>query len=219
MGVDAADYDGSGRFSLFVTNFQLEAHALYRNGGRGQFRHASDAAGISAIGFSFVGFGTGFLDFDRDGAEDLFIANGHITPHPAPPSEQKQHPILFRNLRKEPSAHSIVRFQDVSARGGPFFRVKRIGRGAAFGDLDNDGRTDVVISHTNEQAVLLRNAVDNGRHWLGAVLVGKPNADAIGAVLSLEVPGEKLVRQVKGGGSYLPATIPASCSVSERQRK
>lgn len=203
MGVDAADFDGSGRFSLFVTNYQLEAHALYRNGGRGQFRHVSDAAGIAAIGYTYVGFGTGFLDFDRDGAEDLFIANGHITPHPPPPSEHKQQPILFRNLRKEMSANAIARFQDVSARGGPFFRVKRIGRGAAFGDLDNDGRTDIVVSHTNEPVVLLRNAVDNGHRWLGAVLVGKPNPDAIGAVVSLEVQGEKLVRQVKGGGSYL----------------
>jgi hypothetical protein len=203
MGVDAADHDGTGRFSLFVTNYQLEAHALYRNLGRGQFRHVSDAAGISAIGFTFVGFGTGFLDFDRDGAEDIFIANGHITPHPQPPSEQRQRPVLFRNLRKDAPTAPIVRFEDVSTRGGPFFRVKRIGRGAAFGDLDNDGRTDIAISHQNEPAVLLRNAVDNGRHWLGAELVGTPNRDAVGAVVTLETGNEKLVRQIKGGGSYL----------------
>src|SRR5207302_8230373 len=85
MGVDAADYDGSGRFSLFVTNFQGEAHALYRNLGRGQFQYLSQAAGITAIGTNYVGFGAGFIDFDRDGAEDLFNVNGHITHHPAPP--------------------------------------------------------------------------------------------------------------------------------------
>jgi hypothetical protein len=208
MGVDAADYDGTGRFSLFVTNYQQEAHALYRNGGRGQFRHVSDAAGVSAIGLAFVGFGTGFLDFDRDGAEDVFIANGHITPHPAPPSEQRQRPVLFRNTRRDAPPGSLVRFEDVSPRGGPYFAGKRIGRGAAFGDLDNDGRTDVVVSHTNEPAALLRNAADNGRHWLGVSLVGRPHADAVGAVLTLEAGGEKFVKQVKGGGSYLSSNDP-----------
>ncbi len=204
MGVDAADYDGSGRFSLFVTNFQNEAHALYRNLGRGQFHFASPAAGITAIGFSYVGFGAGFVDFDRDGAEDLLFVNGHITQHPPPPSEYKQRPVLLRNLRT--SSPSVIRFQDVSAQAGPFFDVKRIGRGVAFGDLDNDGRTDVVVSHNNEPAVLLRNVADNGHHWLGVALVGKPNEDAVGALLTLEFEGRKLVRQVKGGGSYLSAS-------------
>ena len=202
MGVDAADYDGTGRFSLFVTNYQLEAHVLYRTGGRGQFHHVGAAAAIAAIGYKYVGFGTGFRLRPR-WREDLFIANGHITPHPPPPSEHRQQPILFRNLRKESPTQPFVRFQDVSARGGPFFHGKRVGRGAAFGDLDNDGRPDVVVSHTNEPVLILRNAVDNGNHWLCAVLVGKPNPDAIGSVLNLEVQGEKLVRQVKGGGSYL----------------
>lgn len=203
MGVDAADYDASGRFSLFVTNFYLETHALYHNRGNGQFQHFSEAAGIGAIGTSFVGFGTGFVDIDRDGFEDLFIANGHISEHPAPPSEYRQRPVLLRNLGR--GATGTVRFQDESARGGPYFGVKRVGRGVAFGDLDNDGRTDIVVSHTNEPVSLLRNACDNGHHWLGVTLVGKPNPDAVGAVLTLETGGEKLVRQVKGGRSYLSA--------------
>ena len=100
----------------------------------------------------------------------------------------------------------MTRFQDVSAYGGAFFQVKRVGRGVAFGDLDNDGKIDVVISHTNEPVVVLRNVMDNGHHWLGVALAGKPNADAIGARLTLDVGGEKLVRQVKGGGSYLSAS-------------
>jgi hypothetical protein len=206
MGVDCADYDGTGRFSLFVTNFQLEAHALYRNEGRGLFQYASEAAGIAAVGFTYVGFGTGFLDLDRDGAEDLLLVNGHITEHPPPPSEYKQRPILFRNLGR--SGGGPARFRDVSARGGPFFQVRRVGRGVALGDLDNDGRTDAVISHTNEPAVVLRNVSDDNHHWLGVRLVGKPNRDAVGAVLTLEVQGRKLVRQVKGGGSYLSAGDP-----------
>src|SRR5207244_8181155 len=125
MGVDAADYDGSGRFSLFVSNFQYEAHALYRNLGRGQFHFTSGAAGIAAIGLNNVGFGTGFFDFDRDGAEDIFVANGHITHHPSPPSEYKQRPTLFRTPpRPKPSARAGTRFQDVSAYGGAFVQGK-----------------------------------------------------------------------------------------------
>jgi len=207
MGVDAADCDGSGRFSIFVTNFQGEAHALYRNLGKGQFQYVSEAAGIAAIGTYFVGFGAGFIDFDRDGFEDLFFVNGHITRHPAPPSSHKQQPFLMRNVRGAGSQTGL-RFQDVSARGGSFFRTKRVGRGVAFGDLDNDGRTDIVISHINEPVVVLRNVADNSHHWLGVSLVGKPNRDAIGAVITLEAGGKKFVRQVKGGGSYLSSNDP-----------
>jgi hypothetical protein len=204
MGVDAADYDGSGHFSLFVTNFHGQAHALYRNLGRGQFYFASEAAGIAAVGTLYVGFGAGFIDFDRDGAEDLLYVNGHVTHRPPPPGQYRQRPFLLHNVRTP----SGVRFEDVSARAGPFFRTPRVGRGAAFGDLDNDGRTDVVVSHTNEPAAVLRNALDNGNHWLGVALVGRPNRDAVGATATLEVGGKKLLRQVKGGGSYASSNDP-----------
>ncbi len=205
MGVDAADYDGTGRFSLFVTNYQNEPHALYRNLGAGRFHFASQAAGITAIGFAFVGFGTAFADFDRDGAEDLIIANGHISHDPAPPSEYKQRPVVFRNLaRAEPG--TITRFRDVSAHAGPYFQTKRVGRGVAVGDLNTSGRLDIVISHTNEPVAILRNTSPDNHHWLGVALVGKPGRDATGAVLTLEAGGRKLVRQVKGGGSYLSSS-------------
>jgi hypothetical protein len=205
MGVDAADYDGSGHFSLFTTNYQHEPHALYRNLGGGQFFYASRAAGVAAIGLVYVGFGTGFVDFDRDGAEDLFITNGHVVRHPPAPAELRQRPVLLRNLRRQGDPPHRVRFEDVSDRAGPFFRAKHTGRGAALGDLNNDGRTDVVVSHVNEPVAVLQNVVDNGHHWLGVELVGKPHRDAVGARLALEVGGQKLVRAVKGGGSYLSA--------------
>jgi hypothetical protein len=206
MGVDCADYAGVGALSVFVTNYQNEAHALYRGLGKGQFVYASRAAGISALGLVYVGFGTGFLDYDRDGNEDLFISNGHVVHHPPLPCEVKQVPLLLRNQRRPQDKPFEVRFENVSARAGPFFQTKHIGRGAAFGDLDNDGRTDVVLSPTHGPATLLRNRLDNGHHWLGVELDGKADRDAVGALLTLEVGDRKLLRTVKGGGSYLSAS-------------
>lgn len=209
MGVDAAAYDGSDRMSIFVTNYQNEIHALYRNVSSNfspQFVYASRSAGIAAIGLNYVGFGTGFIDFDRDGAEDIFITNGHVIRYPIEPAELLQRPVLLRNLRQPGDKPWQVRFQDVSEHAGPFFQTKHMGRGAAFGDLDNDGRTDIVISHVNEPVVVLQNNLKNGNHWLGIDLVGKPYRDAVGAKLILEVGGQKLMRMIKGGGSYLSAS-------------
>jgi hypothetical protein len=207
MGVDAADFDGSGHLSLFVTNFQNEVHALYRNRGRGEFVYASRQTGISSlIGGIYVGWGTGFIDFDRDGAEDIFFTNGHAFPNPPPGEYRRQRPVLLRNLRQPGNKPAEVKFENVTEKAGSFFQVAHSGRGAAFGDLDNDGKTDIVVSHLNEPAVLLQNQLSNGHHWLGIELVGRPYRDAVGAKLTLEVGGQKLVRAVKGGGSYLSAS-------------
>jgi hypothetical protein len=206
MGVDVADFNGVGSLSLFVTNYQNEAHSLYRNIGKGQFAYASRSAGITAIGLVYVGFGVGFLDFDLDGNEDLFISNGHVVKYPPLPAEVKQVPILFRNMRRPGDKPYQVHFRNVSAQGGPFFRSKMLGRGVAIGDLDNAGRPDVVLNPMNEPVVLLRNAHQSGHHWLGIELVGKPYRDAIGARLTLDVGGRKLLRVVKGGTSYLSSS-------------
>jgi hypothetical protein len=203
MGVDAADYAGAGALSLFVTNYQHEAHALYRNRGQGRFVFASRSAGLAALGLVYVGFGTGFLDFDLDGHEDLFLSNGHVVRYPPAPCEVKQLPLLLRNARRPGDKPHEVRFENVSDRAGPYFKETHLGRGVALGDLDNDGRTDVVLNQMNEPAVVLRNRHETGHHWLGVALTGRPNRDAVGARLELEVGGEKLLRAVKGGGSYL----------------
>src|SRR5579884_4052375 len=198
MGVDAADYDHSGRPSLFVSNYENEYHALYRNDCRGDkvlFQYASRTAGLSALGQSTVGWGGGFLDLDRDGWEDLFLATGHAIRYPTRSGgDSRQRPILLRNQGGV--------FSDISDQGGPYFRATHLARGVALGDLDNDGRIDLVISHLNEPVVLLHNETPTDNHWLGVELIGREHTDVVGAKLILEYDGQTQTRFAKGGGSY-----------------
>jgi hypothetical protein len=198
MGVAAADYDGSGRPSLFVSNYENELHALYRNDCRDDrivFEHVSRPTGLAALGRDTVGWGAGFLDFDHHGWEDLFVATGHAIYHPPRRGgDPRQRPILLRNQGGT--------FADISHRGGSYFRAAHPARGAALGDLDNDGRIDLVISHLNEPVVLLHNEAATDHHWLGVELAGRKNADVVGARLVLECEGRKQTRFATGGGSY-----------------
>jgi hypothetical protein len=206
MGVDAGDYDGSGRASLWLTNFQGETHALYRGLGRETFHHESQAAGIAALGQTWVGFGTGFVDVDNDGWEDLAIVNGHVMRWPAWGIPMKQRPVLLHNVE-----HRGRRFfRDISPQGGVFFQTPAIGRGLAVGDLDNDGWPDLVVSNTNSGVVLLRNetAADRPANWLGVKLVGRDHRDVVGSTVILEADGRRQTRFAKGGGSYLSAGDP-----------
>jgi hypothetical protein len=201
MGADVGDYDGSGRASLWLTNFQGETHALYRNLGHETFRHQSQAAGIAALGQTWVGFGTGFVDVDNDGWEDLVIVNGHVMRWPAWGIPMKQRPVLLHNREQKGRRF----FRDVSPQGGAFFQTPAIGRGLAIGDLDNDGWPDLVVSNTNSGVVLLRNeaAADKPANWLGVKLVGRGHRDVVGSTVILEADGRRLTRFAKGGGSYL----------------
>jgi hypothetical protein len=199
MGVDAGDPFGTGRPALLVTNYENELHALYRNEctpDRTFFLFATPATGIAAIGQKFVGWGTGFVDFEHRGWEDIFIANGHAIRFPTT-ADRRQKPVLFRN--------QDGRFKDITPRGGTYFREPHLSRGVALGDLDNDGFVDIAVSHMNEPMAVLRNVSRSNNRWLGVQIVGHNHADVVGSRVILEAGGRKQTRFAKGGGSYASA--------------
>ena len=199
MGVDLGDYNLDGRLDLWVTNYERESIALYRNDGRGMFRHVSHIAGLTTVGGLFVGWGTSFFDFDLDGDEDVFVSNGHVIRHPSE-APVRQLPLLFENTQGR-------RFTNVAPGAGEYLATPHMGRGVARGDLDGDGDIDLVICHTNEPVSVLENLTDRrGRHWLGVRLIGtspEGSRDAAGAIVTLHVAGmPNQTRQVKSGTSY-----------------
>jgi hypothetical protein len=195
MGLDIGDFNNDGLPDLWVTNYERECLGLYRNDGNGQFLHVSRAAGVTAVGSQFVSFGTLFLDFDRDGDEDIFVTNGHVVRYPIN-SPVKQLPLLFENRGG--------RFVNVAPAAGPYLAEPHLGRGVAAGDLDNDGDVDLVLSPINEPAAILINESPNANHWLRVRLIGaKSQRDAVGALVTLSTSAGQQIRQVKGGGSYL----------------
>ena len=196
MGLDAGDPFGTGRPALWVTNYENELHALYRNEctrDRNFFIFATPVSGIAAIGQKFVGWGTGFVDVDHHGYEDLVIVNGHAIRYPTGAS-RRQRPVLLRNRDGK--------FKDVSPRGGTYFRQEHLARGLVLADLDNDGKVDLGVSHMNDPVAVLRNTAPDGNHWLGVELARKDHADVVGARVVLESGGRKQTRFAKGGGSY-----------------
>lgn len=200
MGVDIGDFDGSGLASIWVTNYEGEMHALYRNAmrnGRLAFRYHTQVGKIAALGQNYVGFGTAFVDLDRDGWEDLFVVNGHVIRHPHR-TGLRQRPVLLRN-------NGDATFDNATSRGGAFFKEEHCGRGLAIGDLDNDGCPDTIVTSINEPARLLKYVAERGK-WVGVELYRPGNKDHVGSKVTIESGGRKLVRFAKGGGSYLSAS-------------
>src|SRR5439155_19980210 len=158
------------------------------------FHFSSQTAGIAALGQSYVGWGTGFLDLNHDGREHLFFVNGHPNFYPRAGARRSQLPVLLRNVGQG-------RFENITPEGGPYFQQEHNGRGVAFGDLDNDGRTALVVSHLNGPVVLLRNGARTTDHWLGSALVGRKDRDVGGGTLTMVGEGCRRTRLAPGGGS------------------
>ena len=175
MGADFADYDNDGRPDVFVTDLSNERYRLFRHNGDGSFRDATNASGVGGATLAFSGWSTRFLDYDNDGWKDIFVAQGHVMDtieKTSPNLRYLQPPLLLRN--------QSGRFVRVLA--GEPFKKEWAGRGAAFGDLDNDGDVDAVLSNVGQPAVVLRNEGGNNNGWLGIRMVGRAsNRDGIGA--------------------------------------
>jgi enediyne biosynthesis protein E4 len=203
MGLAAGDFDGSGNESIFVTNLSREGATLYRNTGHGEFTDATIQFGLYLPTFRFTGFGVDWFDYDNDGRLDLFIANGAVTKLEGLPGDP--YPFHQRNLLLH---NEGSRFRETSAEAGPPFALSEVGRGVAFGDIDNNGTVDVVVANNNGPVRLLLNGTTPRGHWLEVRLQGvKSNRDGIGARLTVNRPGKiPLVRRVHTDGSYLSAS-------------
>jgi hypothetical protein len=199
MGTDAADYDGDGFLDLVKTNFEQDTSTLYRNRGDGTFDDVTFHSGLG-VNTSFVGWGTGFLDFDNDGWPDIFMANGHVYPEvdkALGDTSYLQRKILYRN-------RGNGSFEDVSARAGSGIALKRTSRGVAFGDIFNTGQTDILISNMNDSPTLLHNSMRPKFSSLTIQLQGKPpNAFAIGGRVTVVAGALHMMNEVRSGGSYL----------------
>ncbi len=203
MGVASGDFDADGDEDLFITNIAGETFALYMNDGGGNFDDARARTGVARPTAAFTGFGTDWFDYDNDGWLDLFIANGAVNIV----ERQRGQPMPYRMQNQLLHATGKGTFEDSSSAGGPAFAAMEIGRGAAFGDIDNDGDTDVVATNNNMPVRLLLNQAAGKNHWLQIRLDQAPhNRLAFGARVGIERAGKPtLWRRVKTDGSYLSA--------------
>ncbi len=201
MGTDFADYDNDGWPDLFVNALARQRYALFHNH-KGTFDYVSDATGIGAASIRHSGWGTGFIDYDNDGWKDLFVGQGHVMDNielTQPETHYLEPPLLLRNVKGH--------FQDASGTAGPAFARPMAVRGVAFGDLNNDGRIDVVMNCNNRPPVILENQQVSQNHWLTVNTVGTiSNRDGIGATLHLTAQsGAEQYAIVSTAGSYLSA--------------
>jgi len=200
MGLAVGDYDNDGKLDLYVTNFSDDSNTLYHNEGEGLFNDVTFAAGHGAPTIPFLGWGVAFIDFDNDGLKDVFVANGHVYPQVDKydwGTTWAQRPLLFKNRNGKV-------FDLLPAATGSGLAVVKSARGAAFGDLDNDGRVDVVLNNCDDAPTVLRNVTKEAGHWLTLKLVGgaKSPRDAIGATAWLTADGKRQRADVISGASY-----------------
>ncbi len=201
MGLAVGDYDNDGRVDLYLTHLSNEYNTLYRNEGQGMFTDSTLPLGLSDPSYPFVGWGTGFLDFDNDGFKDLFVANGHVY-READHFEEwgstwAQRPLLFKNLAGR-------RFEVVPPAPDSGLALVVSARGAAFGDLDQDGLVDVVLNCNNDRPRVLKNQTTTRNHWIVLQLVGSGRSprNATGATVFVTAGGQRQRGDVMNGGSY-----------------
>jgi hypothetical protein len=200
MGVDAADFDEDGYPDIFITALSNETYPLYRNNGDATFSYVTNTMGVGRISLLYSGWGARFVDVDNDGLRDIFVAQSHVLDTIEKTSSYltyKQAPLLLRNIGK----------QFVSISGGPSFDPPIAARGAAIGDIDNDGDPDIVIGVIGGPPVVLRN---NGtkNHWIGVALVGsRSNRNGLGARVTVtDGSGRKRIFDATNAGSYLSSS-------------
>jgi hypothetical protein len=198
MGVGVGDFDGDGWLDIVRTNFSEQVTALYRNYGGGAFEEVSLRAGLG-VNRKYLGFGVDFFDFDNDGWDDIFLANGHVYSQIAKKNlhlKYREPKLLYRNLGNG-------RFEDVSSKAGPAILAENLGRGCAFGDFDNDGDVDVLVNNLDGPPTLLRNDTSGGNGSILVKCVGtKSNRSAIGARVRVTSGGRSRIREVMSGSSY-----------------
>jgi hypothetical protein len=214
MGVDAGDFDGDGDEDLFITELIAQGSTLYVNDGSGTFEEQSARRGLRQPSLPYTGFGTAWFDFDNDGWLDLLAVNGDVnrsveavarTDDLFPMGQRNQ---LFRN--------AAGRFEDVTGRAGRVFDLVEASRGAAFGDIDNDGDTDVLVGNGAGPVRLLINHIGSRHHWIGLRLIGTRAAgpreaarDILGARVGVvRGDGSVLWRRARADGSYASANDP-----------
>jgi hypothetical protein len=206
MGVAVGDYLNNGLVDFAISDFSDEAKLIFHNDGKASFTEVSMRSGIGKISIPFLGWGTGFIDYDNDGWLDLMFVNGHI--YPAADrldwgTSYSQRPLLFRNMRDG-------KFEEVPPVRNSGLAEIISGRGAAFGDLFNNGKIDVVISQVEGPPVLLKNVYPDHHHWVELKLVGGPKSprDAVGATAYLTGNGMRQRQDVMSGGSYVSTNDP-----------
>jgi enediyne biosynthesis protein E4 len=200
MGVTIGDYDHRGLWSIVVTNFSDEYNALYRHQRDFLFTDASYATRTAKASLPYVGWGTGFFDYDNDGWLDLLVVNGHVYPQvdkAGGESGYRQRKLLYHNDRDGT-------FAEVAAGAGAALNLPAVSRGAAFGDIDNDGDIDVIVNNLEGPVAVLRNDGGNENNYLALDLVGRTsNRSALGARVKVIAGDLVQVEERRGGGSYL----------------
>lgn len=205
MGVDFEDYNNDGWPDVIVTDLANQRYSLYSNGGDGTFDYATNSSGMGAITLLHSGWGVRFLDYDNDGWKDLFIAQAHVMDNievNEPHLHYLEPPMLLHNERGR-------KFTDVSSNSGEVFHKRGAGRGLASGDIDNDGKVDVIVTSNNGPAWVLKNETPTDNHWLTLKLIGvTSNRDAIGAQVEIVTESGKQYASVTTASSYQSSSDP-----------